>query len=216
MKPPARALGAALSLAVVASCGLPSGGGHSVDDDEVPYRLLEERPDDGADPPSGTPAPLERVVFWTDEQDRLVPRTSSESGCPVDVQALLDELSAGPPQGVRDTGLGTALPPDSRLQLVAVQDDLAVIDLDTETQVSAERLPIAVGQLVLTLAAAPRIERVSFLDDGEPVQVPDADGVLTATPVGASAYEPLVPAPYRRSPVFRGGTAADDSCAPVG
>lgn len=101
---------------------------------------------------------------------------SAWENCPLDVDALLDELSAGPTQQVRNRGLTTALPPDSRLELVTTTGDLVLVDLKTETQISADRLPTAIGQVVLTLASAPGITRVSLLSDGEPVQIPDADG----------------------------------------
>lgn len=195
-------------------CGLPSGGGSAVDDVTVPYHLLDGRlvPEGrgGGKPPAST----ESLVFWVDERGLLVPRTAVET-CPIDLSDLLDELSAGPTQQVREQGLTTALPPDYRLEPVSAEDDLVVVDLATESRVSADRLPVAIGQVVLTLASAPGIARVSLLSDGEPLQVPDAGGALSTTPVTADAYASLVPRAHRRSSPFRRESPAERRCPTV-
>ena len=147
-------------------CGLPSEGGHAQEDVSVPYHLLDDRaaPAGSGGETASSTAPL---VFWVDEKGRLVPRTAA-STCPVDMDALLDELSAGPTQRVRSQGLGTALPPGSGLELVAATADSVAVNLDTESQISADRLPLAIGQVVLTLTSSPDVERVSSAQQRRP------------------------------------------------
>ncbi|WP_159083870.1 GerMN domain-containing protein [Nocardioides terrigena] len=203
-----RCLAWVVAAAVTAGCGLPSEGGHTVEDSTVPYHLLDDRPAADVSTQGAAPAPSEPLLFWVDDDGRLIPRTASQT-CPVDVAALLDELSAGPTDRARTEGLATALPPDSAIELVSLTDDLVEVDLDTETQVSADRLPLAIGQLVLTLVSVPGIERVSLVSEGEPVQVPGADGALSAAPVTAGTYRPLVPPTYQQSSPFREGSGPD-------
>ena len=205
---PARVLALIALAALAVGCGLPSEGGHTVDDVSVPYHLLDDRaaPDGSGGDAASSTAPL---VFWVDDEGLLIPRTASAT-CPVDVRGLLDELRAGPMQTARSQGLATALPPESGLELVSTTSDAVTVNLETESQISAERLPIAVGQVVLTLTSAPDIRRVSLLSNGEPVQVPLADGELTTLPVSAADYVSLVPPAYQRSTPFRTGVNTDD------
>jgi spore germination protein GerM len=172
-----------------------------VDDDTVPYHLLE---------PSLTPArpplPEEQpgrvpVVFWLDGE-RLVPEGTGDScsAAPGElVQRLLSALAAGPSDEARATGESSAIPPDSGLELVGTDGDTAEVDIEPETSISAERLPLAVGQIVLTVTSAPTVDAVVLLSDGESVQVPLPGGALTDGPVTAEDYTPLLPDRYQRS-----------------
>ncbi len=211
MRALARGVACAAVAVLAVGCGLPSEGARTVDDVTVPYHLLDDRPSPQGDQPGSVSGANELVVFWVDDDGLLIPRAASDT-CPLDVATLLDELSAGPTQEVRDRGLATALPPDATLELVATADDLVVVDLGTDTQVRADRLPVAIGQVVLTLTSTPEIRRVSLLSNGERVQLPDADGVLTATPVTAAAYKSLVPPSFWGSSPFRGGGTDDPRC----
>jgi hypothetical protein len=186
-------------------CGLPHGGVEAVDDDDVPYHLLEDPPQSRQEGAGDQPSPRDPLVFWVDDSGQLIPRTAT-AGCPGDVAELLDtllaELAAGPADEVRDQGLGTAIPPESGLSLMAVDDGVAAIDVEPESQISADRLPIAIGQLVLTVTSAPDVDRVSLFSEGELIQVPVAGGALTAAPVRAEDYAPMVPPNYRNSAPF--------------
>jgi hypothetical protein len=166
-----------------------------VDDDTVPYHLL----DPGASPPR-PPAPTEDpgpvpVVFWL-AGERLVPDATGVS-CGVHpeqlVAELLNALAAGPSDEARAAGRSSAIPPDSGLDLVTLHDATVEVDIEPETSLSAERLPVAVGQVVLTVTSAPTVESVVLVSEGEPVQVPLPGGALTDGPVTAQDYEALLP-----------------------
>ncbi len=61
---------------------------------------------------------------------------------------------------------------------------------------SAERLPMAVGQLVLTVLSAPGIRSVELVSDDGPIEAPLPGGVLTEGPVTVDDYIGLVVSGY--------------------
>jgi spore germination protein GerM len=172
-----------------------------VDDDAVPYRLLES----DAIPPSasGTGEELGRapVVYWLDG-DRLVPEATTGS-CSQRPEVLVDELlvalAAGPSDEARASGRSSAIPSDTQLAVLGVEDGTVSVDIDDGAAISAERLPAAIGQVVLTLASAPGVESVLVVSDGQPVQVPLPGGALTDQPVTGEDYAELLPARFRGS-----------------
>ena len=171
-----------------------------MDDDSVPYRLLDTAPaSPGATDENDVPAHVP-VVFWVDSHDRLVPETAAEScaeGTTASLARVLALLADGPGDIARAGGLSTALPPESSLGLLAVTGGIAEVEFDPETDISADRLPVAVGQIVLTVASAPGVDAVTLVSDGEPVQVPLPGGALTDGPVSAASYAGLVPDRYQ-------------------
>ena len=166
-----------------------------IDESSVPYHLLEP-----SLPPSRAALPEHQVgqvpvVFWLDD-DHLVPEGTGDS-CSVGaadlIRALLAALAEGPSDEARAAGESSAIPPDSGLELVGVERGTVRVDIEPETSLSAERLPVAVGQVVLTVTSAPTVESVVLVSDGEPIQVPLPDGVLTDGPVTAADYAELLP-----------------------
>lgn len=196
------ALGLFTAVILLAACGVPGGGAvRRVDDDTVPYRLLES----GATSPSasGSDGGLGRapVVYWLGDE-RLVPEatTGSCSQRPeVLVDVLVGALAAGPSEEARAAGRSSAIPSDTRLAVVGLEEGTVSVNIDDDTAISAERLPAAVGQVVLTLASAPGIESVVILSDGQPVQVPLPGGALTDRPVTSDDYVELLPERFRGS-----------------
>lgn len=193
----------AAALAVAATgCGLPGGGEvRTVDNGEVPYRLL----DDGgektpASPSPSTPAGLP-VLLWT-SGDRLLPEAAGP-GCdePTDVlvDRLLSALAAGPSEEARAAGRSSALLPDVELASAGVSEGTVEVSIDADAAVSTELLPLAVGQIVLSVTSVPGVDSVVLLVDEEPVQVPLPAGALTAGPVSAADYSGLVPDRFQRS-----------------
>jgi hypothetical protein len=186
---------------LAAGCGLPDDGtARVVDGTEVPYHLLEAQPSPGDSSGGNGPAPrLVPVVFWVGDQDQLVPTAVPGScGDPADarVRDLLEALAAGPSDDVRAAGQASALPADVHLSLVAVEDGTALLDVDAGEDagesVSADRLPLAVGQVVLSLTASAGVGDVQFRSDGAAMQVPLPGGALTSRAVSATDYAELV------------------------
>lgn len=193
------ALAATLGLS---SCGLPGNDSiRAVDDGDVPYRLLE---------PVTSPSPTGNVasarlnapvVFWVDG-DRLLP-TASGADCSEEpavlVARLLGTLAGGPSEEARAAGRSSAVPADFALELAGVDGGTATVDIQPQTSLSAEQLPVAVGQIVLTVASVPSVRSVALTSDGAPLQVPLPEGSLTEGPVRARDYVELLP-PRLRAP----------------
>ena len=187
---------ATTTVLLLASCGLPGGGSvHVVDDDTVPYQLLESgTPSARSSVPGRDPGPVP-VVFWM-TGDRLVPEATGDSCAErpeVLVERLLGALAAGPSDDARAAGKSSAIPSDAGLDLVGMSDGSVEVEIEPETSLSAERLPVAVGQVVLTITSAPTVRSVVLVSDGSPVQVPLPGGVLTNGPVTADDYADLLP-----------------------
>jgi spore germination protein GerM len=138
-------------------------------------------------------------VFWL-TSDRLVPEATGDSCADrpeLVVQQLLGALVAGPSEQARAARRSSAIPPDSGLDLVSIVDGTVQVAIEPETSLSAERLPVAVGQIVLTVTSAPTVRSVVLVADGEPVQVPLPGGVLTDGPVTGDDYSDLLPDRFR-------------------
>ena len=106
---------------------------------------------------------------------------------------VLDQLSVGPDDDARDAGLRTALPPDVTLELLAIAGTTAQVEVSTPNREPApDQLPLAVGQVVLTITSLPGIDDVVLLTDGHPVDIPLPGGQLTQPPVSAAAYQDLL------------------------
>lgn len=190
-------LAAAMSVLLVSACGLPGDGSVStIDDASVPYRLLESGPPT-VDTSGDAAAPrAEPQVYWLRDDGRLTPSATAASCAePAEdvLERLLDELVAGPTDRARAAGLATAIPPESTLTLVGITDGLAQVEFDPETTISADRLPVAVGQIVLTVTSVAGVDAVALISDSAPAQVPLPGGELTNAPVAASDYAALVP-----------------------
>ena len=183
----------------------------------MPYRLPEptDRPAELGRPAPG-PAPS---AFWL-RKDRPAPGMAVGS-CDDEpdsvVEQVLDVLADGPQDDERVGGRSTAIPPESSLTLVGLDDGTAEVEFSAPAAISADRLPVAVGQIALAVGSAP-VGSVQLVDDGEPVPVPLPGGALTTAPVhnsrrlrqsalGARAVD-------RRCRVPRGLTAPGSSSRP--
>ncbi len=112
------------------------------------------------------------------------------------LQTLLNRLAVGPSDRERSRGLVTDLGPGSTIVLRAVTNGVANIELQNPNQdPSPAKLPIAIGQIVLTAASVVGIDRVVFVKDGTVVSVQGpTGGNLTPDPLGAGSYIDLLAA----------------------
>ncbi|GAB3242107.1 GerMN domain-containing protein [Nocardioides dilutus] len=201
----ATTVAALLVTALLSSCGLPGEGSVTrVDGETVPYDLLESGAPSSRDAEgSPVPGPVP-MVFWLVGDERLVPSAAGAS-CdqPPELAAarLLEELAAGPTEDARAAGRSTAIPPESALTLVDVAEGTAQVAVAPETPISAERLPAAVGQIVLTVTSVAGVGSVLIVSSAGPVQVPLPGGALTGGPVTAEDYSSLLPDRFEQLPV---------------
>ncbi|WP_432573242.1 GerMN domain-containing protein [Kineococcus sp. SYSU DK005] len=206
MRTPAALLAAALGAALLAAgCGVPTGEVRRVDAAQVPPELLETTGQpSGGSPTTGT-APGPQVYFLDTEQVLVPVAAGGEApagsgdgagGADERLAALLGRLAAGPGEGERADGLASALGPEVRLRVDGLTGGTARIEVSgLSDNLAADRLPLAVGQVVLTATSAPGIGAVQLVRDGEVLEVPLPGGERTAAPLGAGDYAPLLGVP---------------------
>ena len=160
----------------------------------MPYNLLSPAPSDAS-----APAPTERTaaphLYLVNVEDELVPvRTPvvAQGLDPVEAR-LLEQLTAGPTERQRRLGLASALTPGTRIRLAGTDCGTATIAVQRGPQEpSADRLPLAVGQVVLTATSVQGITAVQLTREGRPMEVPLPGGALTSAPLTAADYASLV------------------------
>ena len=104
-------------------------------------------------------------------------------------------LIQGPTPAEQDTELSTAVPADTLLLGLTINDGLATIDLSREFEVGGGSFNILsrLAQVVYTLTQFETIDEVNFRLDGEPVTVFSGEGVLLENPVGRDDYATILP-----------------------
>ena len=118
---------------------------------------------------------------------------AGDEGAAVLARVLLQRLVAGPDAGQREGGLSTELGPGVPAALVDVVDGTARVALrQPDRDRAADRLSLAIGQVVLTVTSVPGVERVQLLRDGVPTAVPLPDGARSGAPVTALEYAVLL------------------------
>jgi len=187
---------AGLLLLAVASCGVPDDDQvRTVDPSEVPYHLLE----DVDEVPSGAASAVAGPrLYWVDAEDRLVGRPAG-SFCAKTITGvarnILGQLGDGPPARDLRSGLGTALPPDRWLNLVAITDRTAHLRISTDDAIATNRVVLATAQTVLSLTSIPGVDQVEMEYDTGPLQVPRSSGELADGPLRHDDYRSLLADP---------------------
>jgi hypothetical protein len=185
----------ALALLAATSCGVPtSGSAERINPDEVPYGLITSGPASSPSTQPLLPRGDQPHVYWVDSDDRVIAVRASTTGSgPAALTALLTRLTAGPSDNERQKGLGTALSPQTSVRVRALVRGVADLEVRTTLEdPAADRLPLAVGQIVLTATSLPGVNAVRLLRDGHPVAVPVVGGALISEPVGAADYAELL------------------------
>lgn len=109
----------------------------------------------------------------------------------------------GPTSSERDeAGLGTEIPPGTRLLGVSVAGGIATVDLSRafESGGGSTSMLLRVAQIVFTLTQFPTVERVRFELDGAPVEAIGGEGIMVDPPVGRADFEAQAPAILVESP----------------
>lgn len=178
---------AAAGWSALAACSVGAeDDAHRIAPDQVPFGLLEP-PATSAPPASG-----EAVGLYLVRDDRLtlVSRTlASGAGLP----ELLGALSTGPTEGEQARGIESLLPPD-QIADVGTERGVAEVDLSPAfSDLRPEVQTLALAQIVFTLTGRSGIGSVDFTIDGEPVEVPRADGSLTTESLARDDFAELAP-----------------------
>ncbi len=104
-------------------------------------------------------------------------------------------LIAGPTAAEHDSDLWTAIPSDTLLLGLTIENGLATIDLSREFEVGGGSYNILsrLAQVVYTLTQFPTVDRVLFYLDGQAVEVFSGEGVVLENPVGRADYFTILP-----------------------
>lgn len=196
------------AVAVCTACGVPTGGStRTVDAENVPYALLSPppaaEPTAPADPTPSIPTTPAASTSTASPQvfllaDELLVAVSVDTtlqafGPEAMVRAALGQLSDGPDEDQRRAGLASALGSDVDLRLVDLTDGTARVDVVLPSRDPApDRLPLAVGQIVLTVTSVNGVDDVVLVQDGEEIEMPLPGGARTSDPVDAADYQGLL------------------------
>lgn len=196
MRGPAAAAMALSVAALLVSCGVPpEGTTRAVPSQDVPYGLMDPPPAPDPTPTAQGPGTTSPLLYLLDDEDQLVPTplTVGATGLRPVVRQLLEQLSDGPTENQRDAGLASALGPDVNLSLDGISGSTARVEVSLAArEPTADRLPLAVGQVVLTLTSVEGVDQVLLVQDGEPTEMALPGGARTSDPVGAGQYRALV------------------------
>jgi spore germination protein GerM len=174
-----------VTLAALASCGVPNSDFDHIDEDAVPFGLAET-PSTQSVPSTTADLAQQDVILYFVRDRELVPVTR-RLPAPVSLDDVVAALVDGPaPEAGRD--VRSALSEDlvekseTRAGVATVAVTTSFKDLATTEQ------RLAVAQLVVTLTGRPGVGQVAFTIDGEPVPVPTGDGLLAGRPVSRDDF----------------------------
>lgn len=191
------AVTATVALGLV-GCGLPQDGtARAVDPKQVPYGLMRSDP---PAPASSRSKSIDRTdqarLYLLGPDDQLVGVPAGVGrplGTGARLTALFALLARGPDETQRGQGLSTALSPGVQIQLRDLSGGVARVQVVAGLKdPSADRLPLSIGQLVLTATSLRGVDSVVLERDGAPVEVPLPGGALTSAPLTRSDYASLV------------------------
>lgn len=145
---------------------------------------------------TGSVPTLLSLQVWFPRDNALVEVRRTHQPTPLVATAAINALLAGPTPEERVRGLGTAVPPGTKLLGIAIHDGVATIDLTSEYQSGAgsRSMQMRLGQVVYTLTQFPTVQKVRFRLDGSPVNVFSSEGITLNQPVGRTDYADLLPA----------------------
>lgn len=183
----ARAALAATIVLALAACGVPTDDeARLTDPAEVPFGLLDtDRRGRTEAEPSG-PTVVE-VYLLAETEGALIPvaRRVEDPG----LMTALAELERGPTDAEAAAGLRSALDETDVIIDAAIRGDTATVDLaEGFSAISGASQLVAIAQTVFTATARPGVERVAFLLEGRPIEIPRGDGSLTSGAVTRDDY----------------------------
>jgi N-acetylneuraminic acid mutarotase len=144
---------------------------------------------------SGTLPAQPSVEVWLARGEQITPVARARGSSPGVATAALNALLAGPTRAERRAGATTAVPPDTELLGISIENGVATVDLTSEFQSGGGSLSmqLRLAQVVFTLTQFSTVKKVRFQLDGEPVDVFSDEGIILDHPVGRSDYKDLAP-----------------------
>jgi hypothetical protein len=187
-----------ISIGVLAATALLAsgcGGGDAQTAGEVPSGEETTEPE-----PGGTQT--YRIWLTRGEQLFLVSREGPETES-VGAEAVTLLLGGLTTEEVA-AGVGTQIPSGTRFLGLDIEDGTATVDLSSEYESGGGSASMfaRLAQVVYTLTEFPTVERVSFMLDGNPVDVFSGEGIILEKPVTREDYEEWLPAISVESPAI--------------
>lgn len=182
-----------VALLLLAGCGIPSESSPR----GIPSESVSPSGSSPSPSPSTVPGPKQQVTVYLVQDNQLAPvmRLVTRSPGPND---LLEALLQPPTEAEKEKSYRsvafTGATADARIPpngIVTVQ--LPPLKDDTVQQPTLDAI-LGYAQIVLTLTANDEVKGVVFVQDGAPIQPPDADGIISkeGQPVTAADYRKLV------------------------
>jgi germination protein M len=131
---------------------------------------------------------------------REIPRTQAVATAAVRllIEGPTDDEQASVP------GLSSAVPADTMLLGITVDDGLATVDLSREFEAGGGTFSMAarLAQTVFTVTQFPTVQEVELHLDGEPVSIFSSEGIIMDHPVGRDDYQDLTPFIFVDDPAY--------------
>jgi germination protein M len=177
---------------------------------------LRTRSVDGAPRKNGKePAPAQESTFayevWFQKGNFLYVVTRDAPETPRVAQTAIESLLEGP-SAAEGPGLTTAIPPETQLLGIVVEEGIATVDLSSsfDDGGGSAAMLTRLAQVVFTLTQFPTVDAVEFQIGGEPVDVFSAEGIVIERPQTRADFEELAPPIVVTSP-----TRGDQVSSPV-
>lgn len=162
-------------------------------------------PEPSAEPTTApTTSSKELEVWFTYGEHLFVSHHQVETGVAV-ARAAMEELLARPTDFEANAGVGTSVPPGTRLLGLAIDDGVATVDLSEEygfTGGGSMGESFAVSQVVFTLTQFPTVEAVAFEIEGTPLEETPGHGIDLSKPQGRSDWNDHLPPILVTSPAM--------------
>jgi spore germination protein GerM len=186
-------------VALAAGCGLsPDDEPHAIAAENLPPGLIDPNPGTSttlANSPGTSTVPVYFLVRVGDETRLVaVEREVADDRSPA---ARVGALLTQPTAEETDDGITTAIPADLILVDEPALDEegrTLTVNLSRELNLlEGAELTRAVAQIVWTATELEEVQRVRFLVEGEPIPVPDDEGIEKRDAVGQADYRSLAP-----------------------
>jgi hypothetical protein len=196
-------IAAAIALGATACA---EGGAHVVSPATTsassPSPQVEVSTSAAASGPVEVPSVTFQVWFTRGDHLFVIPWVVPET--PAVGRASLEALLGGPPHADVANGLGTQVPPGTRLLGLSISNGLAMVNLSPEflSGGSAVSEFTRLGQVVFTISQFPAVKSVAIQLDGQPIKPFDIQGAALPRPWQRSDFEQLLPAIVVASPTI--------------
>jgi spore germination protein GerM len=191
-----RWLVAALVIAPVAACGIPTEDEPQVlGTDNIPPGLLEpEGTTTTSEPPTGSTTTV-TIVFTQEQRGQTVlEEVEREVATPITPEVVIEALFTSTPDDAElEDGYRNQLAEIAQVRSVAELGD-GLIEVDVSEgllDVTARGLQLAFGQIVCTAVDVPGVDEVVFAIEGERQSAITDDGTATDEPATCADYTEL-------------------------